>query len=53
MIVTTETITPRIAEAWLNSNKSNRWGALSVETPGGLLGIKPGEYHATRWRRNE
>lgn len=41
-----------VAEAGHHLCNSNRWGALSVETPGGMLGIKPGEYHATRWRRN-
>jgi len=41
-----------VAEAGHHLCNSNRWGALSVETPGGMLGIKPSEYHATRWRRN-
>ena len=41
-----------VAEAGHHECNSNRWGALSVKTPGGMLGIKPGEYHVTRWRRN-
>lgn len=42
-----------VAAAGHHSCESNRWGALSVMTPTGVLGIKPGEYYATRWRKND
>lgn len=42
-----------VAEAGHHDCKSNAWGAISVTTPGGELGIKPAEYYPTRWRRNE
>lgn len=42
-----------VAEAGNHECKSNAWGAISVTTPGGELGIKPSEYYPTRWRRNE
>lgn len=42
-----------VAEAGHHDCSSNALGALSVMTPAGALGIKPGEYHPTRWRRNE
>jgi hypothetical protein len=42
-----------VAEAGHHECNSNAWGAISVMTPHGALGIKPSEYYPTRWRRNE
>lgn len=42
-----------VAEAGHHECSSNAWGALSVATPSGALGIKPGEYYPTRWCRNK
>jgi hypothetical protein len=30
----------------------NRYGAVSVDTPGGRLGLKPGEYTVLEWTEN-
>lgn len=42
-----------VADANEYTAHCNRWGAVSVSTPGGMLGLKPGEFEVVRWRANE
>ena len=32
--------------------KSNKFGAIHISTPGGELGVKPGEYDVLEWVEN-
>lgn len=42
-----------VAEANVYTAQCNRWGAVSVRAPGGMLGLKPGEFEVVSWRANE